>query len=87
MGEYFRKKLRETVPHVKDVRGLGLFIGVEFEDGYNSVDIKHECFNRRLIVTAIGSNIIRMVPPLILTEEHCDKAAEIIAESVKALEK
>ena len=87
MGEYFMNKLREVVPHVKEVRGLGLFVGVEFEDGFNSVDIKHECFDRKLIVTAIGSNIIRMVPPLILTEEHCDKAAEIIAESVKALEK
>lgn len=87
MGEYFMNKLREVVPHVKEVRGLGLFVGVEFEDGFNSVDIKHECFDRKLIVTAIGSNIIRMLPPLILTEEHCDKAAEIIAESVKALEK
>ena len=87
MGEYFMNKLGEVVPHVKEVRGLGLFVGVEFEDGFNSVDIKHECFDRKLIVTAIGSNIIRMVPPLILTEEHCDKAAEIIAESVKALEK
>ena len=87
MGEYFMNKLGEVVHHVKEGRGLGLFVGVEFEDGFNSVDIKHECFDRKLIVTAIGSNIIRMVPPLILTEEHCDKAAEIIAESVKALEK
>ncbi|MGN0538214.1 MAG: aspartate aminotransferase family protein [Acutalibacteraceae bacterium] len=87
MGAYFMDKLRKTVPHVKEVRGLGLMVGVEFEDGFNSVDVKHGCFDRKLIITAIGSNVIRMVPPLILTEKECDMAAEIIADAVKALEK
>ena len=80
-------KLRELVPHVKEVRGLGLMVGVEFEEGFNAVDVKHACFDRKLIITAIGSSVIRMVPPLILTEKECDKAAEIIAEAVKSLEK
>lgn len=87
MGAYFMDKLRKTVPHVKEVRGLGLMVGVEFEDGFNSVDVKHNCFDRKLIITAIGSDVIRMVPPLILTEKECDMAADIIADAVKALEK
>ena len=37
------------------------------------------------MITAIGSSVIRMVPPLILTKEHCDKAAEIIREAVEEL--
>lgn len=80
MGEYFMDKLK-TLPHVKEVRGQGLLVGVEFED-LNSVDVKHACFDRRLLVTAIGSNIIRMVPPLIITEADCDKAVEIIKAAV-----
>jgi acetylornithine/N-succinyldiaminopimelate aminotransferase len=36
-------------------------------------------------VTAIGSSVVRMVPPLILTEDDCDKAFEIIKESVEEL--
>ena len=80
LGVYFRNKLA-LLPNVKEVRGKGLLIGVEFE-GVNSVDIKHACFDRKLLVTAIGSDIIRMVPPLILTQEDCDKAIEIINESI-----
>ena len=46
---------------------------------------KHGCFDRKLLITAIGSHIIRMVPPLILTEADCDKAYEIIRETVESL--
>ncbi|MGN0585645.1 MAG: aspartate aminotransferase family protein, partial [Oscillospiraceae bacterium] len=80
MGEYFMKKLT-ALPHVKEVRGQGLLVGVEFED-LDSVEIKHACFDRKLLVTAIGSRVIRMVPPLIITESDCDKAYDIILEAV-----
>jgi acetylornithine/N-succinyldiaminopimelate aminotransferase len=85
-GKYFMEKLR-SLPHVKDVRGQGLLVGVEFDGTVNSVDVKHGCFDRKLLITAIGKSVIRMVPPLILTEEHCDKAFEIINETVKSLVK
>ncbi len=84
MGDYFCKKL-ETLPHVKEVRHQGLFIGVEFDDTVSGVDVKHGCFDRKLLITAIGAHIIRMVPPLIVSEEDCDKAYAIIKESVEAL--
>jgi acetylornithine/N-succinyldiaminopimelate aminotransferase len=84
MGAYFMKKL-EALPHVKEVRGQGLLVGVEFDDTISGVDVKHGCFDRKLLITAIGAHVIRMVPPLILTEEDCDKAYEIIKESVEAL--
>jgi acetylornithine/N-succinyldiaminopimelate aminotransferase len=84
MGEYLVSKFR-TFPKVKEVRGLGLMIGIEFEDSVNAVDIKHGCFDRKLLVTAIGSHIIRLVPPLILTKEHCDKACEILLDTLHSL--
>ena len=84
MGTYLMEKLK-TVPHVKEVRGQGLLVGVEFDDTIKGVDVKHECLHRKLLITAIGDHIIRMVPPLIITEADCDKAVEIITESVKAL--
>ena len=74
----------KKLPHVKEVRGQGLLVGVEFDDTVNAVDIKHGCFDRKLLVTAIGSSIIRMVPPLILTKEDCDKAFAILKETVEA---
>lgn len=81
MGEYFMNKLKE-LPDVKEVRGKGLLVGVEFNSPIG-IDVKHNCLDRKLLVTAIGTSIIRMVPPLILNEEHCDKAFEILKESVE----
>lgn len=84
MGDYFSAKLA-TLPHVKEVRHQGLFIGVEFDEAIKGVDVKHGCLDRKLLITAIGEHIIRMVPPLILTKSDCDKAFSIIADTVKAL--
>ena len=58
---------------------------MEFDDSISGVDVKHGCFERKLLITAIGEHIIRMVPPLILTKEDCDKACAVIEETVKAL--
>lgn len=86
MGDYFCAKL-ETLPHVKEVRHQGCLIGVEFDGFAKSVDIKHVCLDKHLLVTAIGANVVRMVPPLILTEADCDKAYDILAEAVAELSK
>ena len=86
IGAYFMEQLK-TLPHVKEVRGQGLLVGVEFDDTISGVDVKHECLHRYLLITAIGAHIIRMIPPLIITEEDCDKAVAIIREAVEAIEK
>jgi acetylornithine/N-succinyldiaminopimelate aminotransferase len=84
MGAYFMKQLA-TLPHVKEVRGQGLLVGVEFDDTISGVDVKHACMDRYLLITAIGAHTIRMIPPLIITEEDCDKAFAIIKEAVEAV--
>ena len=84
MGAYFMEQLR-TLPHVREVRGQGLLVGVEFDDTISGVDVKHGCLERKLLITAIGAHIIRMVPPLILNQDDCDKAVAIIRETVESL--
>lgn len=84
MGQYFMDKL-QTLPMVKEVRGKGLLLGVEFEETLSSADIKHGCVDRGLLVTAVGKSIIRMLPPLIVTKAECDKAYDILKEAVEAL--
>lgn len=86
VGDYFAKKLEE-VPHVKEVRHQGLLVGVEFDDTISGVEVKHGCLDRKLLITAIGAHIIRMIPPLIVNEEQCDQAVAIIKETVEALSK
>lgn len=84
MGSYFMEKLK-GLPHLKEVRGQGLLVGVEFDDSVSATEVKHKCFDKKLLITAIGSSTIRMVPPLIVTEEDCDKAVSIIREAVEEL--
>jgi acetylornithine/N-succinyldiaminopimelate aminotransferase len=80
-GSYFMQKLAD-LPRVKQIRGLGLLIGVEF-DFDAAAEIKHGCLDRKLLVTAIGSNIIRMIPPLIASKEDCDSAYDILKAAVE----
>ena len=87
MGDYFMNRLRELVPHTVEVRGKGLLVGIEFDDSVNAVDVKHFCVEHHLLLTAIGAHIIRMVPPLIITEEDCDRAAAILQDAVLSLTK
>jgi len=84
LGNYFMELLK-TLPHVKEVRGQGLLVGVEFDEVINGIDVKHGCYDRKLLITAIGTKIIRMIPPLILTKEDCNKAYSIINEVVVSL--
>lgn len=84
VGRYFMDKLK-TLPHVKEVRGQGLLVGVEFDEAIKGIDVKHGCFDRKLLITSIGAHTIRMVPPLIVSKEDCDKAVGIIKETVESL--
>ena len=87
MGAYFLEQAREKLPHLKEARGQGCFLGLEFDDKINSVDLKHKCFDKHMLSTAIGDHVLRLVPPLILQKEHVDKAIAIIKESVEELAK
>ena len=46
----------KNLPHVKEVRGMGLMIGVEFDDTIGAVDVKHGAFDRKMLITAIGAS-------------------------------
>ncbi len=82
MGTYFMDQL-QALPHLKEVRGKGLLVAAEFDRAVGAA-VKQACFERGLLLTAIGPDTIRMVPPLILAKEHCDQAAAILKEAVEA---
>ena len=84
VGGYLMEHLA-TLPHVREVRGQGLMIGIEFDDAIDAVELKHECVRRHLLLTAIGNRVIRLVPPLIVTEDDCNAACEILNASIEAL--
>ncbi len=81
VGAYFAEELKK-LPHVVGVRSRGLFVGVILEDGINAVEVKRHCIKNHFLVTAIGSNIIRMVPPLTIREVDCDEACARLSKSI-----
>lgn len=85
MGLYFMEELK-TLPDVKEVRGLGLLVGLELADT-DAVAVKIKAMEKKLLVTATSDRIIRMVPPLIVTKEDCDKAAAILREAILEVRK
>lgn len=81
VGDYFAEQLLK-VPGVVAVRHRGLFVGAVLEDGIDAVQVKRNCVKNHFLVTAIGSSIIRMVPPLTIREVDCDVACERLAKSI-----
>lgn len=76
MGRYLREKLAQ-LPDVKEVRGRGLMIGVEFLHDI-ATDVKYQAADAGLLITAVRPSVIRLVPPLTVTEKECDAAFDIL---------
>ena len=77
MGEYMRGILAK-LPYVKEVRGRGLMIGVEFDRDI-ATEVKYNSADCGLLITAVRPAVIRLVPPLNVTKEECDKAFDILS--------
>ena len=74
IGNYLIDELKKFT-NIKDVRGLGLMIGIEFE---NSVqEIRTKLLKEKRIFTGVsGTNVIRLLPPLCLTKADADHFIE-----------
>jgi 4-aminobutyrate aminotransferase len=57
-------------PMIREVRGLGLMIGVEFGDGETADAVEMACFRRGLLTLRAGDSTIRISPPLVLNGEQ-----------------
>ena len=78
-GAYLKEKLLE-IKGVKSVRGLGLMVGIELDDG-DAHDIAVKCVkNGLLIITA--KHLLRMLPPLNISYAELDEAVEILNKTI-----
>jgi acetylornithine aminotransferase len=66
-------------PGVRDVRGLGLLLGVELRDGDASGVAARLLSEQRVLVNAVTSTALRLCPPLCLTRGDADRAVEALA--------
>jgi acetylornithine aminotransferase len=81
IGEYLIDRLKK-LEGIKEVRGLGLMIGLEFEQQIN--DIRHVLLKKHHIFTGVsGTNIIRLLSPLTLTKEQADVFVAALSETLE----
>jgi 4-aminobutyrate aminotransferase len=67
---------------VKDVRGKGLMIGIQFDSGVTADAVQMQAFDRGLLVLEAGDDCVRMSPPLVVSQSEAATAVRIFAESV-----
>ncbi len=80
IGEYLMTELRK-IPQIKEVRGRGLMIGMEFNEPIK--EIRTRLIKEQHVFTGVsGTHVIRLLPPLVITREIAD---EFLARLHKAL--
>lgn len=88
-GEQVQAALRPLLAafpeHVRDVRGKGLLVGVQFDSGATAAAVEHAAFERGLMVLTAGDDVVRISPPLVITERETATGCRVFAEAVAAV--
>jgi acetylornithine/N-succinyldiaminopimelate aminotransferase len=69
---------------VKEVRGIGLMIGIEFD--FETKPLALEMLHRKVLSNATSGNVLRLVPPLIINRKEIQHLLDTIQASVKAIQ-
>ena len=79
LGTYFKKKLASLQSKhktVKEVRGLGLMLGIEVK--FDVLNTVLKTAERGVLILDAGRNVLRFLPPLVIEEKHIDKAISVV---------
>lgn len=81
MGKLFREgleRLKEKHTIIREIRGKGLMIGIELK--FEVKNILMEGIEKNLLLLYSGRNILRLLPPLVISEEDVTKSLDILDE-------
>ncbi len=84
LGEWVRARLREAlaeVPGVREVRGLGLMIGIELDRPCGA--LVGEALDRGLLVNVTAERVVRLLPPLVIAESEAATLADGVATLIR----
>jgi acetylornithine/LysW-gamma-L-lysine aminotransferase len=88
LGGYFKAKLEELQARykiVKEVRGLGLMLGMELRYDVHNIILK--TMERGVLILDAGRNVLRFLPPLVIEKEQIDKTISVLNEVIGEEEK
>ncbi|MBF0202500.1 MAG: aminotransferase class III-fold pyridoxal phosphate-dependent enzyme, partial [Desulfamplus sp.] len=81
-GIHFRQRLlalKGSHPHIREVRGEGLLVGVVLDgDPDYGASVVEKCLEKGFIINVIQGNILRFAPPLVITREEIDALVETL---------
>jgi acetylornithine/N-succinyldiaminopimelate aminotransferase len=87
MGEYLINRLdalKEEYPIIEEVRGKGLMIGVQFSKPI-AKELNAKIFEKKYLLGTVGNNILRLLPPLIITKKDIDGLIEVLNEALQLI--
>ena len=80
------RPLQASFPErVRDVRGKGLMIGVQFDTDLTAEAVQWASFQRGLLVLEAGEAVVRMSPPLTVSRSEVETAVSLFGEAVEAV--
>ncbi len=83
VGQYLLDTLTNAnLPHVKEVRGMGLMIGIELDIPYKKVR-QHLLFQEHIFTGCSGTNVLRLLPPLTLTIEQASQFVMALQDALE----
>jgi len=87
MGKYFKKRLEELKKDfpeiIMEIRGMGLLIGMELVR--DCAPIVTSCMERGMLINCTSGNVLRFMPPLIVTEKEIDSLVDVLEQVFDAL--
>ncbi|MGH9192773.1 MAG: aminotransferase class III-fold pyridoxal phosphate-dependent enzyme, partial [Acidimicrobiales bacterium] len=89
LGAGALERLRREVgshPSVRDIRGIGLMIGVELADKAVTRQVAARCLAAGVIVLSCGpdENVLRLAPPLTISDDELARGLDVLCEAIAA---
>ncbi len=79
LGAYLRAELKDLGP--REIRGLGLMVGIDLDADCKA--LVENALQKGVLLNSTNEHTIRLIPPLVVTEEQIDRVVRVIGESLK----
>jgi len=75
--------LKRKYHFIKEVRGKGLMIGIDFDRNVNVMDVIKKLMDKRILTLRAGENVLRLLPPFVITQREVDIFIKALNEVIK----